>query len=50
LVNEIEQQLTNFRHYDSPFAACDLGAETMEIRAWQGAIQLDFHQPAVDGG
>jgi hypothetical protein len=50
LVNEIEQPLTNFRHYDSPFAVCDLGAETMEIRAWQGAIQLDFHQPAVDGG
>ena len=50
LVNEIEQPLTNFHHYDSPFAVCDLGAETMEIRAWQGAIQLDFHQQAVDGG
>jgi hypothetical protein len=50
LVNEIEQPLNNYHHYDSPFAVCALGAETMEIRAWQGAIQLDFHQQAVDGG
>jgi hypothetical protein len=50
LVNEIEQPLTNFHHYDSPFATCELGAETMEIRAWQGAMQLDFRQQTVDGG
>lgn len=50
LINEIEQPLGNFRHYDSPFAVCELGAETMQIRAWQGAMQLDFRQQAPDGG
>ncbi|MCE7986826.1 MAG: hypothetical protein DYG89_37105 [Caldilinea sp. CFX5] len=49
LVNEIEQPLTAFHHYDSPFTRCDLGAETMEIRAWQGAMQLDFRQQTMDG-
>ena len=50
LVNELEQPLHNFRHYDTPFAVCELGAEIMEIRAWQGAMQLDFRQQTVDGG
>jgi len=49
LVNEIEQPLTTFHHYNSPFTICELGAETMEIRAWQGAMLLDFRQQAVDG-
>lgn len=47
LVNEGEQPLGNFHHYDSPFCVSELGAEVMEIRAWQQAMQLDFRQGAL---
>ena len=48
LVNEVEQPLTNFRHYDSPFCGSELGAEVMEIRAWQQAMHLDFRQGSME--
>jgi len=48
LVNEMEQPLHQFHHYDSPFCVSELGADVMEIRAWQSAMQLDFRQHAPD--
>lgn len=48
LVNEMEQSLQGFPHYDSPFCVSEIGAEVMEIRAWQQAMQLDFRQRSTD--
>jgi hypothetical protein len=48
LVNEVEQPLHGFAHYDSPFCVSELGAEVMEIRAWQQAMLLDFRQRSTD--
>jgi len=48
LVNELEQPLRDFPHYDSPFSVTELGAEVMEIRAWRQAMQLDFRPHATD--
>ncbi len=48
LVNETEQPLRYANHYDSPFCVSELGADVMEIRAWQQAMQLDFRQYSVD--
>ncbi|MBX3010586.1 MAG: hypothetical protein KF832_03725 [Caldilineaceae bacterium] len=43
-VNGDAQPLPYAQHYDSPFCVSTLGAEVMEIRAWQQAMQLDFRQ------
>ncbi len=48
LVNETEQPLQHANHYDSPFCVSALGADVMEIRAWQQAMQLDFRQYSAD--
>jgi hypothetical protein len=48
LINEREQPLTDFRHYDSPFCVSEVGAEVMEIRAWQQAMQLNFRMGLTD--
>lgn len=48
LINEVEQPLHDFRHYDSPFCVSELGADVMEIRAWQQGMQLDFRLGTVD--
>ncbi len=48
LINETQQPLQHPNHYDSPFCVSALGAEVMEIRAWQQAMQLDFRQYSAD--
>lgn len=42
LVDEVEQPLRGFKHYESPVCVCELGADTMEIAGWDQAIRLDF--------
>jgi hypothetical protein len=42
LVNEHEQPLRGFKHYDSPFCVAELGAEQMEIQFLDQLMRLDF--------
>jgi hypothetical protein len=42
LVNEHEQPLKGFKHYDSPFCVTELGAEQMEIQFLDQLMRLDF--------
>jgi hypothetical protein len=42
LVNEREQPITGFAHYDSPYAQMALGAEKMELQFMDLLVRLDF--------
>lgn len=42
LVNEREQPLSNFRHYDNPFCQMDLAAPHMEIQFLDQVMRLDL--------
>jgi hypothetical protein len=42
LVNEDEQPLHGFKHYDSPFSVTELGAKQMEIQFLDQLMRLDF--------
>ncbi|MFZ1754666.1 MAG: hypothetical protein WBO46_00950 [Caldilineaceae bacterium] len=42
LVNEREQPITGFLHYDSPYAQMELGAEKMELQFMDLLVRLDF--------
>lgn len=42
VVNGEEQPITGFNHYENPFCTSALGAESMIIRSWHHAMQLDF--------
>ena len=42
LVNGEEQSITDFNHYENPFCTSALGDESMMIRSWHHAMQLDF--------
>ena len=42
LVNEREQPITGFLHYDSPYAQMELGAEKMELTFQDLVVRLDF--------
>lgn len=42
LVNEREQPITGFAHYDSPYAQMDFGDEKMELQFMDLLVRLDF--------
>lgn len=42
LVNEREQPITGFPHYDSPYAQMELGDEKMELQFMDLLVRLDF--------
>lgn len=42
LVNENEQEITGFLHFDNPYASTELGAENMRIQFMDLLMQLDF--------
>jgi len=42
LVNEREQPITGFAHYDSPYAQMELGDEKMELQFMDLVVRLDF--------
>ncbi|MGB9752315.1 hypothetical protein [Roseiflexus castenholzii] len=42
LVNNEEQPLNGFRHYDSPICTCEMGATSMDIIGWETVLRLDF--------
>jgi hypothetical protein len=48
LINEVEEPLGGFKHYDSPFCIAELNAEQMEIRFLDQAMRLDFSAPSDD--
>ena len=42
LVNEQEQEITGFLHFDNPYSTTELGAEKMGIQFMDLLMQLDF--------
>ena len=42
LVNETEQQISGFLHFDNPYSSTELGAERMGIQFMDLLMQLDF--------
>ena len=42
LVNEKEEELSGFLHYDNPYSSTELGAESMGIQFMDLLMQLDF--------
>ncbi len=42
LVNEREQAITGFAHYDSPYAQMELGDAKMELHFQDLLVRLDF--------
>ncbi|MEM7131572.1 MAG: hypothetical protein AAF702_34980 [Chloroflexota bacterium] len=42
LVNEVEQPISGFKHYDSPFCQAELGDEQMEIQLGDQMMRLRF--------
>ncbi len=42
LVNDEEQPLSGFKHYDSPICTCDVGASSMDIVGWETVLRLNF--------
>lgn len=42
LVNEIEEPLGGFKHYNSPYCTAELGDEQMEIQFLDQMVRLDF--------
>jgi len=41
-VNGQEQPLAGFKHYDSPYTVCELGADDMEVRYKEWLLKLNF--------
>jgi hypothetical protein len=42
LVNELEEPISGFKHYDNPYCTAELGAEQMEIQFLDQLVRLDF--------
>ena len=42
LVNETEQEISGFLHFDNPYSSTELGAEQMSIQFMDLLMQLDF--------
>ena len=42
LVNGVEQPITGFKHFDSPYCEADWPAATMDIRSSEGIMRLEF--------
>ena len=42
LINEKEQQITGFRHFDNPYSMTELGAKKMDIQFQDLLVRLDF--------
>ncbi len=48
-VNDKEQPLDGFKHYDNPYCTCALGAPEMEIRLGMDALRLNYSEnPEVE--
>jgi hypothetical protein len=48
LVDEVEQPLSGFKHYENPFCTVDLPADEIEIRTADYLLRLDFAPRPLD--